>query len=78
VPTPTLTKCRGPKIKGSEGVNSMPIFEFRCSCGATFEVIQREGGICICPTCSGVAEQVPAKSIFQLKGGGWAETGYMK
>lgn len=57
----------------------MPIYEYSCtSCGRRFEKIQKVGARTLrtCEECGGKLEKLVSRSAFQLKGGGWFDSGY--
>lgn len=57
----------------------MPIYEYRCKkCGKSVEAIQKvdDPPLKKCETCSGPLEKLISRSSFQLRGGGWFDSGY--
>lgn len=59
----------------------MPIYEYQCAdCGDRFEIIQKfnSGTLRKCRKCSGKLEKLISRASFQLKGGGWFDSGYGK
>ena len=57
----------------------MPIYEYRCQgCDDQFEVMQKVGDrrLRTCKKCSGKLEKLISRTSFQLKGGGWFDSGY--
>lgn len=57
----------------------MPIYEYRCrDCGETVEVMQKmtDRPLRKCRSCSGKLEKLISRTSFQLKGGGWFDSGY--
>jgi len=59
----------------------MPIYEYLCTkCGAHLEVMQgiNDKPLRRCKECSGKLEKQISRTSFQLKGGGWYDSGYSK
>ena len=59
----------------------MPIYEYRCTqCDDQFERLQKitEGPLRKCRKCTGRLEKLISRTSFQLKGGGWYDSGYTK
>lgn len=66
----------------------MPIYEYECkNCEHCFEAVGKhfvsKEGMTInttpsCPKCNGDTKKIISASNFQLKGGGWASSGYSK
>jgi len=57
----------------------MPIYEYRCTkCQHQMEVLQKisDGPKRKCPECAGKLEKLISRTSFQLKGGGWFDSGY--
>ncbi len=56
----------------------MPIYEYRCEQGHTFEVMQRmsDDRISVCETCSAPAQQVFHPIAVHFKGSGFYNTDY--
>ena len=57
----------------------MPIYEYRCQgCDDHFEVMQKVGDrrLRTCKKCSGKLEKLISRTSFQLRGGGWFNSGY--
>jgi putative FmdB family regulatory protein len=58
----------------------MPIYEFRCDNGHTFEVMQRmtDDPIAVCETCSAPVQRVFHPVAVHFKGSGFYNTDYGK
>jgi putative FmdB family regulatory protein len=60
----------------------MPIYEYRCTnCQRELESIQKitDAPLKTCPSCGKDAlSRLISRSSFQLKGGGWYDSGYSK
>jgi putative FmdB family regulatory protein len=59
----------------------MPIYEYRCTkCSDEIEVMQKitDRPLRKCRKCSGRLEKLISRTSFQLKGGGWYDSGYTK
>ena len=58
----------------------MPIYEFRCDNGHTFEVMQRmtDDPIAVCETCSAPVQRVYHPVAVHFKGSGFYNTDYGK
>ena len=56
----------------------MPIYEYRCGQGHTFEVMQRMGDdpVAVCATCSQPVERVFHPIAVHFKGSGFYNTDY--
>jgi putative FmdB family regulatory protein len=56
----------------------MPTYEYECTKGHTFEVVQRitEDSLTHCQVCRAKAKRVISSANFILKGGGWYSDGY--
>ncbi len=56
----------------------MPTYEYECTNGHTFEVVQRitEDPLKRCKVCRAKAQRLISASNFILKGGGWYSDGY--
>ena len=56
----------------------MPTYEYECTKGHTFEVVQRitEEPLQRCKLCRAKAKRLISASNFILKGGGWYSDGY--
>ena len=56
----------------------MPTYEYECSKGHSFEVVQRitEEPLQRCRVCRAKAKRLISASNFILKGGGWYSDGY--
>ncbi len=56
----------------------MPIYEYRCEHGHTFEVMQRmsDGPVVTCETCSAPVERVFHPVAVHFKGSGFYNTDY--
>ncbi len=56
----------------------MPTYEYECTNGHTFEVVQRitEDALKRCKVCRAKAQRLISASNFILKGGGWYSDGY--
>lgn len=60
---------------------AMPLYQYRCkACAKTTEEIQRitDKPLRKCPRCSkrALERQIAGGTTFQLRGGGWAASGY--
>lgn len=58
----------------------MPRYDVQCPVCAVTEEIQRSmtAPNPPCPTCGAARVQLPSRTGFVLKGGGWAASGYSK
>ena len=58
----------------------MPTYEYECSKGHTFEVVQRitEDALTRCTICKAKAKRLISSANFILKGGGWYSDGYSR
>lgn len=58
----------------------MPIYEYECSNGHSFELLQKIGekGPITCIHCNSKVKKLISQSSFQLKGSGWYVTDYAK
>ena len=59
----------------------MPIYEYRCTkCNDHLEVMQKisDRPLRRCKKCSGRLEKLISRTSFQLRGGGWYDSGYTK
>lgn len=60
----------------------IPVYQYRCSkCDEEFELKMRMedyNKIIECPLCKSDLYRIPSMSSFELKGGGWAGSGYSK
>ena len=60
----------------------MPLYEFCCpACGVKEQLLKMEDSKLkqlICEECGRMMIKIPSRSSFELKGGGWYETGYTK
>ena len=56
----------------------MPTYEYECTKGHTFEVVQRitDEPLKRCKVCRAKAQRLISASNFILKGGGWYSDGY--
>ncbi len=56
----------------------MPTYEYECTNGHSFEVVQRitEDPLKRCKVCRAKAQRLISASNFILKGGGWYSDGY--
>ncbi len=56
----------------------MPTYEYECTRGHTFEVVQRitEDPLTRCQVCRAKAKRLISSANFILKGGGWYSDGY--
>ena len=56
----------------------MPTYEYECSRGHVFEVVQRisEAPLTRCKLCRAKARRLISAANFILKGGGWYADGY--
>ena len=55
----------------------MPIYEWRCECGHTFEKLMKANDPTPpCEKCKKTPVKQVSVSNFQLKGGGWFSDGY--
>ncbi len=56
----------------------MPTYEYECTQGHTFEVVQRitEDPLTRCQVCKAKAKRLISSANFILKGGGWYSDGY--
>ncbi len=56
----------------------MPIYEYRCDNGHTFEVLQRmsDGPVAVCETCEAPVQQVFHPIAVHFKGKGFYNTDY--
>lgn len=56
----------------------MPTYEYECTKGHTFEVVQRitEEPLTRCQVCKAKAKRLISSANFILKGGGWYSDGY--
>jgi putative FmdB family regulatory protein len=55
----------------------MPVYEFECKCGHSFEELVRMGtNDRECPKCHNQAKKIMSQCAFELKGGGWYADGY--
>jgi len=56
----------------------MPTYEYECTNGHTFEVVQRitEPALERCEKCKAKAKRLISAPSFILKGGGWYSDGY--
>ena len=55
----------------------MPVYEFECECGNSFEELVKMGTKEIkCPECDRKAKKIMSLCAFELKGGGWYADGY--
>jgi len=56
----------------------MPTYEYECTKGHTFEVVQRisEPALTHCKLCKAKAKRLISAPSFILKGGGWYADGY--
>jgi len=56
----------------------MPIYLFKCRCGAEFEkMCKMKDTVAFCK-CGQKAKKIPSLPNFHLKGGGWFKDGYSK
>lgn len=61
----------------------MPYYCFKCrDCGLNGEYLMKISDCDVqeltCSECHGTMIKIPAKTNFELKGGGWADSGYSK
>ena len=59
----------------------MPIYEYQCvECDKAFEAFQKinDDPLTECKFCKGKVEQLISQTSFQLKGGGWYVTDYVR
>jgi putative FmdB family regulatory protein len=58
----------------------MPIYEYRCERGHTFEVLQRmtDDPVSVCTTCEATVQRVPHPVAVHFKGSGFYTTDYGK
>ena len=58
----------------------MPIYEYECTHGHSFELLQKIGetGPSHCIHCNSSVKRLISQSSFQLKGSGWYATDYAK
>lgn len=55
----------------------MPVYEFECDCGHSFEELVSMGTKSSeCPKCYEKAKKIMSPCTFELKGGGWYADGY--
>lgn len=54
------------------------MFEYKCDCGKTTEKINKYNVKEIKCDCGRNAKRIISVSSFQLKGGGWYDSGYTK
>jgi putative FmdB family regulatory protein len=55
----------------------MPVYEFECDCGHSFEELVKMGTqSAACPQCNKKAPKIMSPCTFELKGGGWYADGY--
>jgi putative FmdB family regulatory protein len=55
----------------------MPVYEFECNCGHSFEQLVKMGtNTRECPKCRSQAKKIMSQCTFELKGGGWYADGY--
>ena len=55
----------------------MPVYEFECKCGHTFEeLVRMDTKSHECPRCHKKAKKIMSTCSFELKGGGWYADGY--
>ena len=55
----------------------MPVYEFECDCGNSFEELVKMGTKSMeCPKCRKKAPKIMSPCTFELKGGGWYADGY--
>jgi putative FmdB family regulatory protein len=55
----------------------MPVYEFECDCGHSFEELVSMGTKSSeCPKCHEKAKKIMSPCTFELKGGGWYADGY--
>jgi putative FmdB family regulatory protein len=56
---------------------NMPVYEFECKCGHSFEKLVKMGtDDQECPHCHKKAKKIMSQCTFELKGGGWFADGY--
>lgn len=78
-----LSRKRMTSIKLRLGENiSMPVYQYKCKgCEKEFEAKMRMEDWNVtqtCPYCGEEMYRIPSKTSFELKGGGWAGSGYSK
>ena len=58
----------------------MPTYDYECTQGHTFEVVQRitEDPLTRCRVCKAKAKRLISSANFILKGGGWYSDGYSR
>lgn len=58
----------------------MPIYEYYCkSCKESFEKLTKLGvDVKPCPKCKTESKKIMSSTNFELKGSGWASSGYSK
>ena len=58
----------------------MPLYEYRCENGHTFEKIQKfsDPPVDACPTCGAHVQKLMSSPAIQFKGSGWYITDYAK
>lgn len=58
----------------------MPLYEYRCDNGHTFEKIQKfsDPPVATCPTCGAPVQKLMSSPAIQFKGTGWYITDYAK
>jgi len=60
----------------------MPLYEFKCDkCGFQGELklpMSEFDSEFECARCDGIMKRIPSYTSFELKGGGWAGSGYTK
>ncbi|MCP4748257.1 MAG: zinc ribbon domain-containing protein [Desulfobacteraceae bacterium] len=55
----------------------MPVYEFKCNCGAEFEcLVKMDTKQHECSQCKKMAKKIMSSCTFELKGGGWYADGY--
>lgn len=57
----------------------MPLYEYECKCGNTFEELQKvDAEPPDCPKCNRMAKRKISLTSFELKGSGWYKDGYAR
>jgi len=58
----------------------MPLYEYRCANGHTFEIIRKfsDPPVETCPTCGSAVQKLMSSPAIQFKGTGWYVTDYAR
>src|ERR1700733_10228976 len=71
-------ECQGSGVRAAILPEAMPIYEYRCEQGHTFEVMQRmsDDPVLVCETCEAPVARVFHPVAVHFKGSGFYNTDY--